>query len=97
MSEILTIIARIEAKKEKLDLVKIEITKLIEPTLQEEGCMQYDLHQDNENPAHFIFFEKWESKELLQAHLSSSHMKNYVAATKDSVESFTINEMTHIG
>ncbi|MEO1610025.1 MAG: antibiotic biosynthesis monooxygenase, partial [Pseudomonadota bacterium] len=25
-----------------------------------------DLHQDNENPAHFMFYENWESRELWQ-------------------------------
>ncbi|MEM9449380.1 MAG: antibiotic biosynthesis monooxygenase, partial [Cyanobacteria bacterium P01_E01_bin.6] len=24
------------------------------------GCIQYDLHEDNENPAHFVFYENWE-------------------------------------
>ncbi|WP_416383486.1 putative quinol monooxygenase [Psychrobacter sp. 28M-43] len=27
-------------------------------------CINYDLHQDNKNPAHFIFYENWASREL---------------------------------
>lgn len=57
MSKKLTIVARIEANPDKIELVKAELLKLIEPTLQEAGCIRYDLHQDNENPAVFIFYE----------------------------------------
>ncbi|MEO1086758.1 MAG: antibiotic biosynthesis monooxygenase, partial [Acidobacteriota bacterium] len=44
MSAPLTIVARIEANADQIDLVKSELLKLIEPTLREEGCLQYDLH-----------------------------------------------------
>ncbi len=60
----LTVVARIEAKPDKIALVKAELMKLIEPTLEEAGCVQYDLHQDNENPAVFLFYENWESREF---------------------------------
>ena len=45
----LTITASILAKTEKREFVKQALLKLIPPTLQEEGCLNYDLHQDNEN------------------------------------------------
>ena len=92
----LTIVANIYAKSDKIDLVKSELEKLIAPTLAEEGCMQYDLHQDNENPAHFLFFENWESRELWQVHMDAQHIKDYLDATDGAVENFTLNEMTHI-
>ena len=92
----LTIVANIYAKTDKIDLVKSELEKLIAPTLAEEGCMQYDLHQDNENPAHFLFFENWESRKLWQVHMDAQHIKDYMAATDGAVENFTLNEMTHI-
>ena len=41
--------------------------KLIDITRAEEGCINYDLHQDNENPAHFLFYENWKSRELWQS------------------------------
>ena len=65
----LTIVANIIAKKGQVELVKSELIKLIEPTRLEEGCIDYELHQDNENPAHFVFLENWTSRELLQKHL----------------------------
>lgn len=93
----LTIVANIHAKAEKIDLVKAELLKLIDITRAEDGCIQYDLHQDNENPAHFMFFENWVSRELWQNHMAAPHLAAYMAATEGAVEDFTLNEMTKVG
>lgn len=92
----LTIVARIKANPDKIDLVKTELLKLIEITRSEDGCINYDLHQDNEDPAHFVFYENWESRELWQTHMNAPHLANYMAATEGSVAKFTLNEMTQI-
>ena len=92
----LTIVANIKAKADKVDLVKSELEKLIEPTRVETGCVQYDLHQDNENPCHFLFFENWESRELWQNHMESDHLKACLVATDDALDDLTVNEMTQI-
>ncbi|MDB4766109.1 antibiotic biosynthesis monooxygenase [bacterium] len=92
----LTIVANIKAKADKVDLVKAELEKLIATTRKEAGCVQYDLHQDNENPTHFLFFENWESRELWQAHMGSQHLKDFGVATDGAVEEITVNEMTKI-
>jgi quinol monooxygenase YgiN len=92
----LTIVANIKAKANKIDLVKTELEKLIPITRSEEGCINYDLHQDNENPAHFLFYENWESRDLWQVHMGSQHLKDYLAATEGAVEEFTVNEMTQV-
>ena len=60
----LTIVANIFAKAGKIGFVKAELLKLIEPTRAEEGCLNYDLHQDFEDLRHFLFYENWESREL---------------------------------
>jgi len=69
----LKIIAQILAKTEKRELVKSEFLKLIAPTHLEEGCIEYNMYQDNENPNLFIFIENWESEELLQKHMKTEH------------------------
>lgn len=92
----LTIVARIKAKPDQIGLVKTELEKLIDITRTEKGCLQYDLHQDNEEPALFLFYENWESRELWQAHMGNQHLRDYMAATDGAVEEFTLNEMTHI-
>lgn len=92
----LTIVANIKANPEKIDLVKAELLKLIDMTRAEAGCINYDLHQDNENPAHFLFYENWQSRELWQTHMENTHLKEYMQATEGAVDEFTLNEMTHI-
>ncbi len=92
----LTIVANIKAKSGKIDRVKTELEKLIPITRAEVGCINYDLHQDHENPAHFLFYENWESRELWQAHMGNQHLQDYMAATEGAVEEFTVNEMTQI-
>lgn len=92
----LTIVAHIHANADKIDLVKSELEKLIPTTRAEEGCIQYDLHQDNVHPTHFMFYENWESRDLWQAHMNNQHLKDYMAATEGAVAEFTLHEMTHI-
>lgn len=92
----LTVVANIKAKSDSIALVKAELLKLIDVTRSEEGCINYDLHQDNENPAHFLFYENWASRELWQTHMNNQHLKDYMAATEGAVEVFTLNEMNNI-
>lgn len=97
MKEAFTIVARIEANTDAIELVKAELLKLIEPTRNEAGCIQYDLHQDNERPELFVFYENWESRELWQAHMENTHLAEYMEATKGAVADFVLHEMTRIG
>lgn len=92
----LIIVANIKTKADKIELVKTELLNLIETTRAEEGCIQYDLQQDNENPAHFLFYEIWESRELWQVHMGTKHIAEYAAAVEGAVVEFTLNEMTKI-
>lgn len=96
MKNALTIVARIEAKPGQADHLKAELVKLIQPTLAEAGCLQYDLHQDNENPLVFLFFENWESRPLWQDHMNSEHLKAFQATADGVVESVVINEMSQV-
>lgn len=92
----LTIVANIKAKADKIDLVKSELLKLINTTRAEAGCINYNLHQDNDNPAHFLFYENWETRDLWQTHMNNKHLEDYMKATEGAVEEFVLNEMTEI-
>ena len=92
----LTIVAHVYAQPDKIDLVRTELEKLVPITRAEEGCIQYDLHQDNDNPAHFMFYENWTSRELWQAHMNAPHLAVYSEATAGAVADFALHEMTHI-
>ena len=92
----LTIIANIHANPDKIDLVKAELERLLPLTRAEPGCINYDLHQDNTDFAHFVFHENWESREHWQAHMDSPHIAAYRKATEGAVDQITITELTRI-
>lgn len=95
MKKKLTIVAKILAKPEKNKLVKNELIKLIQPTLKEVGCINYDFHIDNNNKNLFLFYENWESRELWQNHMNSKHIQAFSDATENAIEHAEILEMTH--
>lgn len=96
MNTPLIIVSRIEAKPDQVDFISTELQLLLAPTLEEEGCLQYDLHQDNQDPATFIFYEKWESRELWQKHIESDHIQKYLSLAKDAVADSALYEMTKL-
>ena len=70
----ITVVATFEARPGKEAELKKALLSLPGPTRKEAGCMNYDLHILPENPAKFLFYENWTSKELLDAHLKSPHI-----------------------
>jgi quinol monooxygenase YgiN len=92
----LTVVANIHAKPDQIERVKAELVKLLSITRAEKGCINYDLHQNNNDPAHFMFYENWESRELWQEHMNAPHLSAYMAATEGAVAEFILNEMSHI-
>lgn len=92
----LTIVATIKAKLDYVEQVKSELLKLTAASRADMGCIQYNLHQDNDNLHGFIVYEVWESKAFLQQHVESSYFQNYVKVTDGMVDEFIITEMTVI-
>jgi quinol monooxygenase YgiN len=92
----LTVVAKLVAKKDAVECVKRELLRLIAPTRKEHGCLEYKLHQDNDDPAVFIFYENWESGACLEQHMSSDHFKGYVSAVEGMIEQKVVNRMTVI-
>ncbi|MDD2271717.1 MAG: putative quinol monooxygenase [Desulfuromonadaceae bacterium] len=95
MSKI-TVVAKIVAKKDAVETVKSELLKLVPLTREEAGCIEYKLHQDNEEPAVFVFYETWESLVCLENHMNSDHFKNYVNAVGSLIEEKIVHKMTQL-
>jgi quinol monooxygenase YgiN len=92
----LTVVAEVVARQDSVELVKSELLKLIAPTRKENGCIEYKLHQDNVDPAIFVFYETWESQPCLERHMNSAHFKNYVNAVDSLIAEKTVHLMTQI-
>jgi quinol monooxygenase YgiN len=57
-----TVLVLIEAKPGKENEVKKILHALVKPSRQEEGCINYDLHDCPDNSGKFMFYENWTSK-----------------------------------
>ncbi|MGO7017056.1 putative quinol monooxygenase [Rhizobium leguminosarum] len=79
MSQQLTVIAHLVTRPEKIDEAKTAMLSLIEKTRSEDGCLDYDLHQGNENPMEFTFYEIWKNRQAWEEHMEMSYLKEFVA------------------
>ena len=93
---IVTVVAKLVVKEDSIETVKAELLKMIGPTRQEAGCIEYRLHQDNDNPAVFIFYENWQSMEALTSHIASQHYQSYVSAVTGLIAEKSVHKMTCI-
>lgn len=50
---------------------------LVKETRKEEGCLQYDLIEDNENKGTFFLVELWETKEYHTRHNVQDHLLDF--------------------
>lgn len=69
------VVALFQAKAGRADDLKAFLLKLRAPTLQESGCLQYELHQNASNPHDIAYIEEWASHLAIDAHLQSAHIQ----------------------
>ncbi len=84
--DLLTVIAYMRAAAGKRDELRQALEALIEPTSQEKGYVNYDLHQSLEDPDLFFFYENWESGEDLDAHLAAPHLRDFATRIPDLLD-----------
>ncbi|WNO08498.1 putative quinol monooxygenase [Teredinibacter sp. KSP-S5-2] len=87
MSDLLEMTALITAEKGKGSELKEAIQLLIEKTLEEPGCIEFQVFQELDNDDFFVLWEKFESREALSFHMEQEYTKEYfslglVASTK---------------
>ena len=69
------VIAKNYAKENEIKKVLELARKLVEATVKEEGCIKYEMYQDEKNPSTLIIIEEWETIEVLNNHMSSEHFQ----------------------
>jgi quinol monooxygenase YgiN len=84
--DLLTVIARMHAKPGKEQELRDALEALIEPTVSEKGCVNYDLHQGVEDPGWFFFYENWDSAADLDAHLNAEHLVEFAGRVDELVD-----------
>ncbi len=69
------VIAHLTAKAARIEETRLALIALISPTRAEDGCIVYELMQNNADPTDFTFVEEWTSDAALDAHLQSDHIR----------------------
>ena len=73
MTKKVSVVARVRAREGFEESVRRECLALVAPSRQEQGCINYDLHRSADDPALFLFYENWMSREDLEHHLETAH------------------------
>ncbi len=82
MSEVV-VVGAFTARDGKESEAEEAFKALVDPTHAEDGCILYALHRGHDDPRKLAFVERWESKEKLDAHLESDHVKDVLAKADD--------------
>lgn len=81
MSEnLLTIIARIQAKPGMEQRMKEDLLSLLPPTRAEAGCVTFNLLEDTKDSTRFVLYENWKSQAALDAHFQTPYVKQVLQA-----------------
>jgi quinol monooxygenase YgiN len=78
------LVVMMRAKPGQELLLQAELTALIRPSRNEEGCLLYDLHRSTEVPGDFLFYEIWASREAHTTHKQTPHFLRW-NARKDTL------------
>jgi quinol monooxygenase YgiN len=74
----ITVVVRIKAKPETKARVHEQLQRLLAPTRQEQGCINYDMHVSKDDDSVFLFHENWTSESDLNNHLAAPHVKTWI-------------------
>ncbi|MBU2712049.1 putative quinol monooxygenase [Zooshikella harenae] len=89
----IVVIAKIESLPAHLEYVQSELFKLVEASRQDAGAIQYDLHQNINNPCQFVFYEIWENNVLLDVHEKQEHLTAFIKNTEQKLKSIEIEKL----
>jgi quinol monooxygenase YgiN len=67
-----TVVASIRVRPGTEERARTMLQSIVEPTLQEPGCLAYELHASITEPTEFMFYERWTSADALAAHAAST-------------------------
>ncbi|HRB70831.1 MAG: antibiotic biosynthesis monooxygenase [Flavobacterium sp.] len=87
----ITIVATLRAKAEYQEMVLATLQELVKASLEEDGCKEYRLHISTNNPLEFLFYECWESKAAIDAHMQTTHFLDFQQKATEWLEQSEIN------
>ena len=79
------VIAELRLKPGMAEKAAAEARKVVAGTVKEYGCLYYDMHLSVTDPTRLVAVERWTSREALEAHMHTPHLKAWRAAGAEFV------------
>ena len=76
------VVAKLKAAAGKEKEMEKALLDIIPKVSEEEGTLVYTLHQDQNDPTVFLFYEKYKDTDALVAHSSTPHFKELFKTLK---------------
>ena len=55
-----------------------ELKKLVDASVQEDGCIAYELFQYKDEPTLYVIKDEWKDEDALSRHMETPHYKYFV-------------------
>lgn len=68
-------VSKIYVKEDQINEFIEVFRGMVDPTKKENGCIQYEMYQDEENPSTLIVLEQWGSRDDFDNHMKSEHLE----------------------
>ncbi|QIG45291.1 antibiotic biosynthesis monooxygenase [Nocardioides anomalus] len=70
----LRVVATIPTDPAAAEAVRAGLADLLAATLEEEGCLGYEVYESAAQPGVYVTIESWRSQEDLDAHVATPHV-----------------------
>lgn len=85
------VVAKNEVMMDKIEVVKSLYEELVVATRKEDGCIAYELYQDETNAAVLTMIEEWDDKVALDKHMKTEHFCRIVPMVGEFVVASELN------
>lgn len=92
----ISIIANFKAKSDQKETLEALLKSVIEPTLNEEGCLKYELYISENDSSRYFFLEEWRSREDLDIHIASDYIQSLFGNIQSLIESSDIRSLAKV-
>ncbi|WP_412777924.1 putative quinol monooxygenase [Thalassospira lucentensis] len=90
----LFIVVGLKAKAGTENVLRQDLSVLVEPSRNEDGNVRYELFEDQDDPGHFVFVEEWSSAEAqARHHEHGPHIQHFHANGASNIEKTTFAHM----
>ncbi|MFE6687721.1 putative quinol monooxygenase [Streptomyces sp. NPDC057743] len=72
----LVVLAECLAAPGQEDRLRTALEAMIEPSLEEPGCLAYSPYADPNRPARMVVVEEWADPEALRGHCATAHFRH---------------------